>query len=190
MGDDLSQSRCNIGLQQSALFMKVHRVGTIARLAIISVLAIPKLSPPQEANPRISLVISAPKSVALDAQVVIDIKLKNISQEPLYLSAGEHGGLPDGYKYIVRDQKGDLVPEDRLCDRPVSPGTVRPPCILPGSSLMGFLKPGESWLQGAVLTALYRFEQPGTYTIQISRSDPGLPTVYSNVVKLSVLAKR
>ncbi len=143
----------------------------------------------QESLPKFSLVISAPDSVAIDPALLIEISIKNISGDTLDLTFGRHGNLPDEYKYIVRDEKGDLIPEDPFCSRPISDGSLRPPCRAPGSIRRGGLRSGETSTTAAQLTDLYRFSRPGKYTIQVSRQPAGMPIVYSNLLSLAVLAK-
>jgi hypothetical protein len=143
----------------------------------------------QESSPKLSLVISAPQSVALDSAFSIKISIKNISEDALDLTFGYHGNLPDEYRYIVRDEKGGLIPEDPFCSRPIPDGTLRPPCRAPGSIRRGGLRSGETSTTMAQLTDLYRFRTRGKYTIQVSRQPAGMPIVYSNVLTVAVLAK-
>jgi hypothetical protein len=143
----------------------------------------------QDSPPKLSLVISAPQSVAIDSTLSIEISIRNVSADTLDLTFGRHGNLPDGYKYIVRDEKGNLIPEDPFCSRPIPDGTLRLPCRAPGSIRRGGLRPAETSTTAAQLTDLYRFSRPGRYTIQVSRQPAGMPIVYSNVLSLAVLAK-
>jgi hypothetical protein len=146
---------------------------------------------PAEQEPQFSVSISAPQSVTVDSALEILIRITNTSNEPLRMAAGYHGSFPDGFKYIVRNEQGDLVPELGLVLTRVLPnGKIWQIPRPPGSSLIGLLRPGETWSTGARLTDKYRFEQPGKYTIQVSRQVEGIPIVYSNVVTLVVLAKQ
>ena len=145
----------------------------------------------QQSPSKVSLVLSAsaPESVAVNAELIIGIRITNISGDSLELVVGHHGNLPDGYKYIVRDEKGDLLPEYPLCSRPIPEGALRRPCRAPGNSRRGSLGPGETWTTAAQLTDLYRFSRPGRYTIQVSTKPEGMPIVYSNLLTLTALAR-
>lgn len=171
--------------------MKLHRIGFIAALSVTAMSTGAMHSVSQEPQAKFSLAISGPKSVGVDSPFQIEIRIANISEDTLHLAAGYHGNLPDGYKYIVRAEKGDLVPEVPVCTRPmeIPPGGMRPPCHAPGSIRTGSLRPGDTWATMAQLTDLYWFVRPGRYTIQVSRQEVGMPMVFSNVLTVEVLAK-
>jgi hypothetical protein len=169
---------------------KFHGVALIAALSVVAISTSAKLLS-QEPTAKFSLVISGPSSVPADSPFRIEIRITNVSKNGLDLAAGYRGNLPDGYRYLVRDQKGDVVSENPLCIRPmkIPHGGLRPPCQAPGSSIIGSLRPGDTWDTSAQLTDLYWFTRPGTYTIQVSRPEAEMPVVYSNVLTLEVLAK-
>jgi hypothetical protein len=171
---------------------KLYGIGIFAAFSVIAISPVTRCSASQEPPTKFSLAISGPQSVAVDSPFRIEIKITNISKVTLHLAAGYSGNLPYGYKYIVRDEKDDLVSEDPLCTRSMEtpPGGMRPPCRTPGSYINGLLRPGGSWAAAAQLTDLYWFVRPGKYTIQVSRREVGMPVVYSNVLTLQVLAKQ
>jgi len=170
---------------------KFHGAALIAALSVVAISTSAKLFS-QEPAAKFSLAISGPSSVTGDSPFRIEIRIKNVSTDALDLAGGYRGNLPDGYKYLVRDQKGDVVPEDPLCTRPmkIPRGGMRLPCQAPGSIRNGSLRPGETWDTSAQLTDLYWFTRLGTYTIQVSRQEAEMPIVYSNVLTLEVLAKQ
>jgi hypothetical protein len=133
---------------------------------------------------------------ALDTEVVlgsaidIEIKITNTSEEVLAMPFGNHGGLPDGYKWDVRtEQDGPVAKLAARTDQLPDGQTWRVPPHPAGSILNGQLEPGKTITQGARINNAYKFDHPGNYTIQVSRTVPGSPTVYSNTITITVLPK-
>lgn len=134
-------------------------------------------------NPKFSLTITADKpEVTLGADIVIGIKITNLSEKPLTFTFGHHGGMPDGYQYDVRDEQGAAVAK-------VVHKNPLYPTKLPGSSIMGggVIQPGKSIGEGAQISEVYQFGHPGKYSIQVSREVPWSPVIYSNIITVTVL---
>lgn len=141
-------------------------------------------------NPKFSLTIKAIKpEVALGADVDIEIKITNTSEDPLTFDFSHHGGLPDGYQYEVRDEQGALAVRvgKRYVQFP-NGDSIELPRILPGSRTKGGVLPGKSQLCAARISEVYLFDHPGKYTIQASRKLPDMPEVYSNIITVTVVA--
>jgi hypothetical protein len=82
--------------------------------------------------------------------------------------------VASGYQYEVRDEQGAMAAK-----------VV--PRHLVGRSGQGILKPGNSIESGTWISAVYQFDRPGKYTIQVSRKEPGMPLVQSNIITITVL---
>jgi hypothetical protein len=113
--------------------------------------------------------------VTLGSNVTLEIKITNTSEETLVMLFGNHGGMPDGYKWEVRDDQGTPVSVVKKRTSILPNGqTWYIPNRGPGSSLMGRLDPGKSILQGAILDSTSEFDHPGRYTIRTWRpTKPG-----------------
>jgi hypothetical protein len=131
------------------------------------------------AKPSFSLTLSARKTkVALGGEVLIEIRQTNLSDRSISCSAYAGSGLNYSFGYDVRDQHGAEAAKI-VRSRPFGGGYHN--CNLP---------PGESISSGVLLNLIYRFDQPGEYTIQVSRPDAGNPRaadVKSNAITVSVL---
>ena len=103
----------------------------------------------------------------------------------------EHnGGLAEGYKYEVHDEKGEQVPLIEHPPTQLSNGTALiTPSRATGSTILGEIKPGKYILEGSILSDRFRFDRPGRYTIRVSRSPTWSPTVYSNMITITVEKK-
>jgi hypothetical protein len=155
----------------------------------IVVSAVAALSLSQGSEAKFTLAISAPESVILDSAFYVEIRIMNTSQDVLSLNTSYHGNLPDGYTYIVRNEKGDLILGSPCSMQEPEGAALKPPCTAPGSFRTGSLRPGEAWTTAARLSDKYSFDRPGRYTIQVGRQEPGMPLVYSNILTLAVLPK-
>lgn len=161
------------------------------RVVLFGILAsvVAALSLSQDSAAKFSLAISAPDSVILDSPFYVEIRIMNTSQEVLSLDMSRHGNFPDGYTYFVRNEKGDLISGSPCSKQASKRAPPLPPCVAPGSFRTGSLRPGEASTTSARLSDKYSFDQPGRYTIQVGRQEPGMPFVYSNILTLAVLPK-
>ncbi len=126
-------------------------------------------------TPKFTLILSADNpEVTLGSDIGIGIKITNISEDTLTLEFGEWNGVASGYQYEVRDEQGAMAAK-----------VV--PRHLVGRSGRGILKPGNSIESGTWISAVYQFDRPGKYTIQVSRKEPGMPLVQSNIITITVL---
>jgi hypothetical protein len=142
-------------------------------------------------NPKFSLEIKTLKpEVVLGADIDIEIKLTNTSEEPITFAFGNRGGFPVGYKWEVRDEQG--APVARFGKRSVQlpNGQIwQVPPHPAGSDMDGQIEPGKNILQGARINNAFPFDHPGKYTIQVSRTMPWSPTIYSNTITVTVAPK-
>lgn len=130
-----------------------------------------------------SLTVSAPiPQVSLGSAIIIGIKVTNVSKSPITLVFGRHGDVAVGFKYDARDPNGKSM-------KRVPPSGGLRPAIPPGSETRGKLLPGESIEQATRISDLFKFDQPGKYSIQVSRKIAGKPIVRSNVIVITVLPK-
>lgn len=140
--------------------------------------------------PLFTLTISAPERIALGTNVVLEIKIANTSETTESFVFEHHGGLAEGYKYEVLDEKGGQVP---LAEHPrtrLPNGKVLiTPSRAPGSTIFGEIKPGEHILEGSSLSDRFRFDRPGRYTIRVSRAPAWSPRVYSNTITITIIEK-
>jgi hypothetical protein len=128
-----------------------------------------------------SLTLSAPNAeVALGANVFVTILQTNLSDRTIDCSAQADSGVDYNYKFDVRDQHGTEAAKVVL-KHPELVATSYQGCTLP---------PRESRLEGLLVNRVYQFNEPGEYTIQVSRLDEGVPGrvfVKSNIVTITVL---
>jgi hypothetical protein len=165
------------------------RIGLRVVVFGILVSGAPLMSLPQGSTPSFTLTISAPESVIANSAINIEMKITNTSEAALTLNTSYYGNLPVGYNYIVRSQKGDLISSSPCFLQGAKGVDLKLPCGAVGSARTGYLRPGETWATMARLTEKYSFDRPGRYTIQVSRQEPGMPIVYSNILTLVVLPK-
>jgi hypothetical protein len=126
-------------------------------------------------TPKFTLILSADNpEVTLGSNIEIWIKITNISEDTLTLVFGDWNGVATDYQYEVRDEQGAMVAKIV-------------PRHLVGSNRRGILKPGSSIGSGTLISAVYQFDRPGKYTIQVSRKEPGMPLVQSNIITVTVL---
>jgi len=125
--------------------------------------------------PKFTLTLTAyPREVTLGSNIEIWIKMTNISEDTLTLVFGDWNGVATDYQYEVRDEQGAMAAK-----------VV--PHHLVGSNRRGILKPGDSIGSRTLINAVYQFDHPGKYTIQVSRKEPGMPLVQSNIITITVL---
>jgi hypothetical protein len=138
-------------------------------------------------TPKFSLTITTDNSeVALGTDINIGIKITNISEEPLNFIFGNRGNVAIGYQYDVRDEQGAVVAKRAVRQDPV----FHLPSKLPGSTLRGVIQPGKSIGEATTISDVYQFDRPGTYTIQVSRKEPGMPLVKSNIITITVVGSQ
>jgi hypothetical protein len=134
------------------------------------------------AAPTFSLTLSAPKTeVALGGDVWIKIQQTNLSDQTISCSAHVGNGVNYGFGYEVRDQHGAVVAKVVRPHPELSASYNFRPCDL---------RPSQSKTANTLLSRLYEFDQPGEYTIQVSRPDAGNSKggdVKSNTITISVL---
>jgi hypothetical protein len=147
-------------------------------LALLSALGI--VAQTKELSPRFTLTISAEKPVvALGSDVWIKVQQTNVSQHGVGCDAVVVDSTVDySYKYDVRDEHG----------RP-APKVVRRPGLSADDYPCG-LGPGESRTSLNEISQVFQFNQPGEYTVQISRlatDDPKDGFIKSNTITITVL---
>jgi hypothetical protein len=137
--------------------------------------------------PKFTIVIRADKSEVLSgSDVDIVITTTNISEDLIRMPFGQHGNLPDGFRYEIRDEQGAEVAKTVFHDIRPSKG--------PGSGGTRQLAPGESAETRALISDVYPLDRPGKYTIRAWMRAVDLPDdsesnrVYSNTITVTVLA--
>jgi hypothetical protein len=161
-------------------YMKALIFAFLASFGFVSVLS----AQTNPDTPKFSLTITADKpEVTLGTDINIGIKITNISEEPLNFIFGNRGNVAIGYQYDVRDEQGAVVAKRAVRQDPV----FHLPSKLPGSTLRGVIQPGKSIGEATTISDVYQFDRPGTYTIQVSRKEPGMPLVQSNIITITVL---
>jgi len=140
-------------------------------------------------TPKFSLAIRAGQSeVALGSDIDLYLTLTNTSQESLLISYSYGRGFPSGFHCDLRDGQGELVPRigKRYKQFPNGDRMEIPPppySVIPGG---GKIQPGESIKEFVKISNIYQFDHPGKYTIQVSRKESWSPTVYSNIITVTV----
>ncbi len=143
-------------------------------------------------SPKLTIVVSADKSeIPLDSEIEISITITNSSEEPLTLSFGHHGRMPDGYQFDLQDDQGKVVARFGPRYKQLSNGNMfRLPDRPAGSMRWGELKPGKSMVDHATISDDYKFDHPGKYTIQVSRKESWMSSpICSNIITITVLPK-
>jgi hypothetical protein len=137
-------------------------------------------------KPKFTIIIRAGNpEVISGSNVEIWIKTTNISEELIPMQFGEHGNLPDGFRYDIRDEQGAEVAKTVFNDIRPSRG--------PGSHRPGQLAPGESTEARALISDVYPLDRPGKYTIRAWMravdvlDDSESNRVYSNTITITVL---
>jgi hypothetical protein len=138
-------------------------------------------------KPKFTVTIRAgnPEIVA-GSNVEIWITTTNISETLIPMQFGEHGNLPDGFRYDIRDEQGAEVAKTAHNDIRPSRG--------PGSNRPGQLAPGSSTESRARISDVYPLDRPGKYTIKVWRraanvlDDSESNRVYSNTITITVVA--
>lgn len=147
-------------------------------------------------NPKFTILIAADKpEVALGSDIVIIITTTNTSEEPIRVSFGYHGNMPDGYQFDMQDEQGTLVAKFGPRYRQLPNGNnFRLPDRPAGSMRWGDLMPGKKMEIRAKLSDDYNFDHPGKYKIRVWKpATPGTPElpelnrVYSNTITITVL---
>jgi hypothetical protein len=141
-------------------------------------------------NPKFSLTIKTFKpEVTLGSAIDIAVTTTNISDETLIFQFGNHGNVAVAYQYDVRDEKGAPVAKYGQRYLHFPNGETVPYPSLPGRSMLGGIRPGESTEEGSMVSDIYNFDHPGKYTIQVSRKESWSPSpVYSNIITIIVVA--
>jgi hypothetical protein len=159
-------------------FVKVLTFAILAPLASASII----FAQANPVKPTFSLTISAPNTeVTLGGEVSIEIRQTNLSEQTIDCSAQVDSGVNYNFKYDVRDQHGTAAAKVVRAHPELGPAASYQGCNLP---------PGKSHTSGSLLSRIYQFNQPGEYTIQVSRPDTGNPgggIVKSNTITITVL---
>ncbi len=134
-------------------------------------------------NQKFKLQIHAVRPVVSSgSDVDIEIDLTNTSDGPLTFEFGHRGNVATGYRYDVRNDQGKMAPRVVHHD-PLEPSEP------PGSSGEGQIQAGQSIGEASRISDIFQFNRPGAYTIQVSRSVPWSPTIYSNKITVTILPK-
>lgn len=120
--------------------------------------------------------------MALGSNVAIAIRVTNISTAPITLLFGGYRNKAAGFHYDVRDAHGNSLKRVRQTSG------LRP-TRSPGSEIRGEELPGKSIEEATTLSDIFQFDKPGENTIQVSRKEPGMPIVSSNIVTVTMLQK-
>jgi len=126
-------------------------------------------------KPKFSLTIT--QKSALGSDIVIGINITNISGESIITTYGHPGDLPQDYEYNVRDERGIKLEEQS--DARHIYETTKPEQIE--------MKPGQGMDTTVEITDYFLFGHSGKYTIQISRKEPGMPKVDSNILVVNLI---
>jgi hypothetical protein len=134
-----------------------------------------------------------PATVKPGAEVLLDIRLTNISDEPISLWSARRG--PPVYAVEVLDREGKpapLTPVGRAFRRGemgYRDATGRLRLIAGGSGHFVHIAPGESGKDFFLVSAIVDLRAPGAYRIRLERVDPVTKVcVRSNTVTLNVAA--
>jgi len=159
-------------------------------LLFAALTAIAFASQPNGLTPSFTLTISAPQRIVEGDPVVLEIKIANTSDATEHFVFTHYGGVAQEYKYEVCDEKGKEVP---LVEHPPTrrrDGSVLiTPSRPPGSTMVGEIQPGKFILEGSSLSDRFRLDQPGTYTVRVSRAPKWSPRIYSNSITITVVKK-
>ncbi|MGH9591296.1 MAG: hypothetical protein ACRD25_12935, partial [Terracidiphilus sp.] len=132
-------------------------------------------------EPSFSLEINADKPVIdLGSPVWIMITITNVSDQTIHFGFGRSGNEAIGFKYDVRNEEGQSL------KRVEHHGDNRPR-LPPGSTLSGILQPRKSLGESTMLSDIYELDQPGKYTVQVSRKEPGMAIIRSNTITITVV---
>jgi len=136
--------------------------------------------PPKQNSQPFLIEISTPSTVAkAGSEVPLKIRLTNTSDHEMIIGyKWNHGPLNPGYDYNCYDAGGKSVSKNysmmgSLGDHPINS-----------------LKPDKTKEEVIPIDQACDLRQPGTYTIQLSRSDPSDPkhgTVKSNKITLIII---
>ena len=116
--------------------------------------------------------------------VAITISMTNIVNHDIDYS-GSFRHLDEEYNYLVWDEDG----------KPAEKVSFGDPDRSTSSPYWSAISPGKTETYEADLEAIYKFDRPGKYTVQVSRADDdyldenGKPTVIkSNIITITVVA--
>lgn len=126
-------------------------------------------------EPKFSLAIT--QKAALGSDILIGINITNISKKPIVITYGRPGDLPEDYEYDVRDERGialAALPDARHIYETSKPEQAE-------------MKPGQSMDTTVEISDYFLFDHSGNYTIQISREEPGMPKVDSNILAVHLI---
>ena len=172
--------------------MKALGFALVVPLACTSVLL--AQAPPE--NPKFTLAINTDKAQVTKGQdVVISIKITNISGDPMGISFGYHGRMPNGYHFEIRDDQGNEVHRfgPRYKQSPDGK-SLRLPDQPAGSSRQADIPPGKSMEGSATISDEFPFDHADTYSIRVwrpakidSTQSPDSTRGYSNTITVTVL---
>jgi hypothetical protein len=172
----------------------IRALGLALAVLLVCTSIIVAQAPPE--NPKFALAISTDKAqITKGEDVVIVIKMSNLSEDAIPYNFGYHGRMPDGYQFEIRDEQGNEVlrfgprykqmPNGKLFRLPDRPA---------GSSRTAEIAPGKSEEDRATISDDYPFDRPGTYSIRVwkpGRTDSSQSSdsarVYSNTITVTVL---
>lgn len=132
----------------------------------------------QATHPTYSIAIDAEKStVKLGDDVIILIKLKNISNSVLPCTQAYEGNSNVSYRYDVKDDNGRSMKKQDIH-----------PELMPGDVKLCSLDPGEIQRDRELISWRYDFSKPGRYTVQVARpiDDDPKDNVKSNILTITV----
>lgn len=139
----------------------------------------------QPAAAPFSLTISTKtKSVQAGSEVKVQILLKNISNNEIYVLREKSPSLPEqaGFTAAVSDAKGMAVAYTNYGDK-----FYKGEAVTFGSPSYAYLKPGETLEQEMEVSKLFDLSKPGTYTVQVQRKDDRSAAVAkSNTISITI----
>ncbi|HET9742320.1 MAG TPA: hypothetical protein VFQ00_06200 [Terriglobales bacterium] len=127
-----------------------------------------------------SLTVSARKpQIKAGSEVWITIRMTNTSDHDIDCSTYYVSGTDLRFHYIVRDSHGNSAKKK-----------IAHPELVPGSTQLCTLKPGESVTRESRISWVHDLSQPDKYAIQVSRAASGNEQdqiVQSNVATITVI---
>jgi hypothetical protein len=120
----------------------------------------------------LTFTIIGPQTVSAGDKIIIHVLQKNVSNHPIQIVVWW------AYDVIIHDERGK---EPRKLG------------LSGGSSVDGYLEPGETFPEDRILSSQYDLSVPGKYVVQLQRhldyADSKSPIVKSNEITITVLPK-
>jgi hypothetical protein len=157
--------------RKMAMFVKVLAFAFLASVPF-NILISAQTNPEK---PRFLVTIT--QKAAVGSDIVIGINITNISGESIITTYGYSGDLPQDYEYDVRDERGIALaeqPDARRIYESTKPEQIE-------------MKPGQSMDTTVEISDYFLFDHSGKYKIQISRKEPGMPKVDSNILAVNLV---